>query len=117
METDQALGAFAALSQDTRLEAFRLLIKHEPQGVAAGELARLLSVPQNTLSAHLNVLTHANLVTSERRSRSIIYRARLDRLEALLLFLMQDCCNGRPDVSTQVMKSVAKQFSATRRER
>ena len=101
----------------TRLEAFRLLIKHEPQGVAAGELARLLSVPQNTLSAHLNVLTHANLVTSERRSRSIIYRARLDRLEALLLFLMQDCCNGRPDVSTQVMKSVAKQFSATRRER
>jgi len=86
METDQALGAFAALSQDTRLEAFRLLIKHEPQGVAAGELARLLSVPQNTLSAHLNVLTHANLVTSERRSRSIIYRARLDRLEALCYF-------------------------------
>ena len=68
METDSALHAFAALSQPTRLEAFRLLIEHEPNGLAAGDLARLLSVPQNTLSAHFNILTRASLVTSERRA-------------------------------------------------
>jgi ArsR family transcriptional regulator len=71
METDATLSAFGALSHVTRLEAFRLLVTHEPDGLAAGDLARLLSVPQNTLSAHLNVLARANLVTSERQGRSI----------------------------------------------
>jgi ArsR family transcriptional regulator len=117
METNAALRAFGALSQGTRLETFCLLIKHEPEGVAAGELARLLSVPQNTLSAHLNVLTRANLVTSVRQSRSIIYRAQLDRLEELLLFLLRDCCSGRPDVRANVMESVTRQLSVKARGR
>jgi ArsR family transcriptional regulator, arsenate/arsenite/antimonite-responsive transcriptional repressor len=92
----------------TRLEAFRLLVKHEPDGLAAGDLARLLSVPQNTLSAHLNVLACANLVTSERQGRSIIYRVQLGRLEKLLLFLLRDCCNGRPDIRGQVLETIMR---------
>jgi ArsR family transcriptional regulator, arsenate/arsenite/antimonite-responsive transcriptional repressor len=115
METNAALHAFGALSQPTRLEAFRLLIEHEPNGLAAGELARLLSVPQNTLSAHFNVLMRSNLVSSERRSRSIIYRAQLGRLEMLLLFLLEDCCKGRADIRAQVMESVTRQLSVKKR--
>ena len=117
METEAALSAFAALSQGTRLDVFRLLIRHEPHGLAAGELARLLSVAPNNLSAHLNVLTHANLVTSQRRSRSIIYRAQLDKLEMLSLFLLQDCCSGRPDIRAHVMGSVTRRLSARKKGR
>ena len=83
METEDAISAFSALGQSTRLQAFQLLVKFEPTGLAAGELARLLSVPQNTLSAHFNVLSGAGLVKSKRHSRSIVYRAQLDRLENL----------------------------------
>ena len=111
MEVDTALCAFGALSQGTRLEAFRLLVKHEPDGIAAGELARLISVPQNTLSAHLNVLARAELVTTERRSRSIIYRAQLDRLEQLALFLLRDCCGARADIRAEVLACVTRQLS------
>jgi ArsR family transcriptional regulator, arsenate/arsenite/antimonite-responsive transcriptional repressor len=117
METEAALSAFWALSQGTRFEAFRLLIRHEPDGLAAGELAKLLSVAPNNLSAHFNVLSRAELITTERRGRSIIYRARIDRLEMLLLFLLKDCCNERPDVRARVMKSVTRQLSAKARGR
>ncbi|MGY4410573.1 DNA-binding transcriptional ArsR family regulator [Bradyrhizobium sp. LB7.1] len=77
MEIEEAVLALAALSQSTRLEAFRTLVRHEPDGLPAGDLARLLEVPPNTLSAHLSILTRARLVTSERHSRSIVYRANL----------------------------------------
>ena len=90
------MAAFAALAQGTRLDTFRLLVAREPNGVAAGELARLLGVPQNTMSAHLSVLARAGLVMSERQSRSIIYRANLQRLRELTLFLLKDCCGGTP---------------------
>jgi ArsR family transcriptional regulator len=89
-----------------------LLIRYDPDGLAAGELARLLSVTPSLLSAHLTVLTRSHLVTSQRRSRSIIYRARLDRLEMLLQFLVQDCCSGRPDIRARVMESVTRRLSA-----
>jgi DNA-binding transcriptional ArsR family regulator len=98
METETALLCLAALAQPTRLDAFRLLVGREPAGLAAGELAKALAVPQNTLSAHLNILAHANLVKSKRRGRSIVYRADLARLNQLTLFLVKDCCGGRPDV-------------------
>lgn len=98
--------ALAALAQQTRLEAFRTLVRHEPEGVAAGDLARLLEVPQNTLSAHLSVLTRAKLVMSERRSRSIVYRANLDAFQQTVLFLLQDCCGGRPEVCGPLIESL-----------
>ncbi|MFD2648639.1 ArsR/SmtB family transcription factor [Devosia albogilva] len=98
METNDALVVFAALSQPTRLETFRLLMKHEPEGLPAGEVARRLGVPQNTMSSHLAILTRAGLIDSERQSRSIIYRAVVDRVRELASYLVQDCCGGRPEL-------------------
>ncbi|MGP4753735.1 ArsR/SmtB family transcription factor [Agrobacterium pusense] len=98
MESNDAIAALAALAQLTRMETFRLLVRHEPNGVPAGELARLLDVPQNTMSSHLATLSRAGLAKSERQSRSIIYRADLDRLRDLTLFLLKDCCGGSADL-------------------
>ena len=98
MDVSSANESFAALSQETRLEAFRLLVRNEPEGLPAGEIARRLQVPHNTLSAHLSVLLQAGLVTSRRQSRSIIYRARLGHMRGLIRFLVDDCCFGHPDV-------------------
>jgi ArsR family transcriptional regulator len=106
MESEQAIAALAALAQGTRLDVFRRLVKHEPEGIAAGELARLLAVPQNTMSSHLAVLARAGLVTAERQGRSIIYRAELKAFQAIALFLLQDCCGGKPDVCGPLIKSL-----------
>ncbi len=98
MKSEDALEAFMALSQTTRLDVFRLLVRNEPDGLPAGEIARRLEVPHNTMSVHLRVLNHAGLVASERRSRSIVYRAALGRLRELVVFLVKDCCNGDPSL-------------------
>lgn len=95
---DQALSAFAALSQSTRLDVFRLLVAHEPEGMPAGEVARRLDVPHNTLSTHLGILTRAGLISAERQSRLIIYRAQLDAVRALASFILKDCCDGNPEI-------------------
>ena len=98
MESILAIAALGALAQATRLDTSRLLVKHEPDGMAAGDIARRLDVPQNTMSAHLAILARAGLVRSERHSRSIIYRADLDALRELMLFLVKDCCAGNADL-------------------
>lgn len=98
MDNESAIELLGALAQGTRLDAFRLLVKCEPDGLAAGEIARRLNTPQNTMSSHLAALSRAGLIRSERRSRSIIYRADLDRLRALTLFLVKDCCGGKPEL-------------------
>ncbi|MGO2132080.1 MAG: ArsR/SmtB family transcription factor [Halomonas sp.] len=72
METSQVIACFAALSQETRMEAFQLLVRQEPEGLPAGEIARQLDVPHNSMSAHLSMLSRAGLVLSRRQSRSII---------------------------------------------
>ncbi|WP_251977422.1 ArsR/SmtB family transcription factor [Salinicola avicenniae] len=107
METQDALDGFAALSQQTRLEAFRLLIRHEPAGLAAGEIARLLAVPHNTMSAHLAVLARAGLIVSQRQSRSIIYRAHLAEVGELIGFLVSDCCAGHPEVCASLQSAAS----------
>ncbi len=106
MEQTNAILALAALAQEARLEVFRLLVSREPEGVPAGELARLVKIPQNTMSAHLAVLARAGLVRGERHSRSIIYCAELERLRGLVLFLVQDCCGGRPDVCEPLLANL-----------
>ena len=103
MNQVEAISALAALGQPTRLETFRFLVQREPEGVPAGELAKALSVPQNTLSAHLSILSNAGLVRGERHSRSIIYRAELARFRELVRFLVEDCCGGRPEVCGAVL--------------
>lgn len=98
MDTISAISALGALAQETRLDSFRLLVRHEPDGLAAGEVARHLEVPQNTMSAHLAILARAGLVTAERQSRQVIYRADLDALRGMMLFLVKDCCGGRTEL-------------------
>ncbi len=102
-----AIASFAALSQDTRLKAFRLLVSQEPEGLPAGEIARQLSVPHNTMSAHLSVLARAGWVVSKRQSRQIIYRASLSHMEAVVQFLLQDCCAGHPELCASLIDSLS----------
>ena len=98
MEINDAIGALTALGQETRLAIFRLLVAHEPDGLAAGEIAVALDVLPNTLSANLAILARAGLVTSAREGRSIRYRADLAAMDMLIGFLTRDCCGGRPDL-------------------
>jgi len=94
MDENQIIMALSALAQPTRLQTFRLLVAREPNGIAAGDLARLVNVPQNTMSAHLSIMANAGLISGERQSRSIIYRADLATFRTLILYLLQDCCGG-----------------------
>ncbi len=98
MEESKAIEALAGLSQPTRLALFRALVRAGPEGLAAGALADLVRVPASTLSAHLKVLEHADLVTSRRLSRHIFYAARYETARALIDFLMEDCCAGHPAI-------------------
>ena len=106
MESDAAILALAALAQSTRLDVFRLLVKHEPEGLAAGDIAKALSVPQNTMSSHLAVLSRAGLVSAQRFSRSIVYRADLARFQEVILFMLRDCCDGRPEICAPLIEDL-----------
>ena len=98
METKSAVSSLSALAHDGRLSTFRLLIQAGAEGLAAGEIARRLGVLPNTLSASLNILSHAGLIASKRDGRSIIYSANYDAMRELLAFLMEDCCGGSPEI-------------------
>jgi DNA-binding transcriptional ArsR family regulator len=102
MEDEEVILSLAALAQPTRLDVFRLLVKHEPKGLAAGDIAKAVAVPQNTMSSHLAVLSRARLVSARRFSRSIVYRADLARLGTVVQFLLEDCCGGRADLCAPV---------------
>jgi DNA-binding transcriptional ArsR family regulator len=98
MKKSLALEAFGALSQETRLDIFRRLIREFPDPIAAGDLAKELDVPPSTLSTHLAILTRAGLVKAERRGRTILYTADTDGARSLLTFLIKDCCRGNPEI-------------------
>lgn len=98
MEESPALDALSALSQKTRLHIVRYLVSAGTEGKPAGEIARHLGVSSSGLSFHIAALEQAGLVSSERVSRRIIYRARFDQLGALISYLMNDCCGGHPVV-------------------
>jgi ArsR family transcriptional regulator, arsenate/arsenite/antimonite-responsive transcriptional repressor len=93
-----ALAALAALGQPTRLDIFRLLMRREPTGLAAGAIAESIGCPHNTLSSHLSILARSGLIRGTRDGRSIIYRANIEGMRALVAFLITDCCDGHPDV-------------------
>ncbi len=107
MDNVSALTALAALAQATRLDTFRLLVAHEPLGLAAGDVATALAVPQNTMSSHLAILARAGLARAERQGRSIIYRAELDHLRRLMLFLVKDCCGASPELCQPLLQALA----------
>lgn len=98
-----AIEALSSLAQPTRLDVFRLLVRHEPSGLAAGQIAAEVDVPQTTLSAHLSILSRAALVSSERDGRSIVYRANTNIVSDLALFLLKDCCGGRSDICAPII--------------
>jgi DNA-binding transcriptional ArsR family regulator len=106
MNKARALDALSALSQETRLDVFRLLVRTQAGGLCAGEIAERLKVRQNTLSTNLGVLARAGLVRSEREGRSIRYFADLGGMRDLLAFLMEDCCGGRPDACQPLLEEL-----------
>jgi len=108
MESPTAIERLSALAHEGRLAVFRLLVRAGPDGLAAGDIARRLGVPANTLSAQLNLLSNAGLIASRRDGRSIIYAADYDRMSELLVYLMEDCCQGRPEVCAPLAEAAAR---------
>ena len=106
MDKKNALAALSALGQDTRLEVFRLLVRAGAEGVPAGEIAARLATVQNTMSAHLRILDTAGLVRAERDGRTVRYVADMTGVRDLLAFLMEDCCNGAPELCQPVIEAV-----------
>lgn len=103
MDKYRALDAFGALSQPTRLDVFRLLIKAGEAGMSAGNISDTLMVRQNTMSANLSILARSGLIRSVREGRSIRYFADMDGMRGLLAFLMEDCCGGCPELCQPVL--------------
>ncbi|MBF0665489.1 MAG: helix-turn-helix transcriptional regulator [Brevundimonas sp.] len=108
METTIAVARLSALAQDSRLAVFRLLVRAGREGVPAGEIARALEITPNTLSAQLTLLSNAGLIRSRRDGRSIIYTADYDGMSELLVYLMEDCCQGRPEVCSPLAEAASR---------
>ncbi|MDP5305938.1 ArsR/SmtB family transcription factor [Paracoccus spongiarum] len=107
MEKTRALDSLSALAHDTRLDVFRQLIQAGPEGMAAGEIATACAIRPNTLSNNLAILSAAGLVRSVREGRSIRYFAEMEAMRGLLVFLLQDCCGGRPELCQPVVDQIA----------
>lgn len=107
MDEHQALDAFGALAQETRLQVVRLLVKAGPEGMPAGAIGAALEASSSKLSFHLSHLERAGLVQSRREARSIIYSAAYPALSGLVEFLMRDCCQGRPEVCAPAVAALS----------
>lgn len=116
MESNLAIKRLSALAQDNRLAVFRLLIKAGLDGLAAGEIARALQITPNTLSAQLTILSNAGLIVSRRDGRSIIYAADFEGMSQLLVYLMEDCCQGRPEVCAPLAEVASRACCAPSKE-
>ena len=103
MESGEVVQALAALAQPLRLQVFRALVVAGPQGLTPGAMSVGTGVPPNTLSFHLKELAHAGLVSQQRDGRYLIYRAEFDRMNGLLAYLTENCCQGQgclPEANT-----------------
>ena len=105
MESKIAVQSLSALGHERRLAVFRLLVNAEPSGMKPTEMLEKLNgsdgvakLPASSLSSHLSILKDAHLITSERMSREILYRANMEHVQGLILFLVADCCGGQPDL-------------------
>ena len=113
MEITSAIEALGALAQESRLKVFRLLVRQGQAGMAAGDIARTLSVPNNTMSSHLATLARAGLISSRKESRSIIYAVDLGGTRDLLSFLLEDCCRGKPQLCATLIESTLAECCQT----
>jgi ArsR family transcriptional regulator, arsenate/arsenite/antimonite-responsive transcriptional repressor len=109
-----ALDAFAALSQGTRLQIIRRLVQAEPEGLSAGALADAVEASSSNASFHLAHLERAGLIRSQRLARSIIYRVEIGQLQALIRFLMEDCCRGHPELGAAALDGLVASCSGER---
>jgi ArsR family transcriptional regulator len=94
MKATEAVDALGALAQEHRLALFRLLVQAGPDGMAAGGIATALEIPNSSLSFHLATLSRAGLIRQQRQHRSLIYSADYDAMNALVGYLMENCCAG-----------------------
>lgn len=113
MEISHAIDALGALAQESRLKVFRLLVGQGPSGLAAGDIARTLGVPSNTLSSHLAILARAGLIASRKDGRSVIYAMDVEGTRDLLSFLVEDCCRAKPNVCAPLIDSALAGCCAT----
>lgn len=107
MDQQTALDAFSALSQETRLAVFRLLVSAGPEGMTSGEIGESLNVRQNTMSTNLGILLKAGLVRRERDGRNVRYHADHTGISGLLGFLLEDCCGGNPDLCQPIIRQLS----------
>lgn len=107
MENDSAIAILSALAHPTRLEAFRLLVRHEPDGLSTGQLVEASGLGQSTFSTHLAILARAGLVLSEKRGRQQIQRVNIAALRGLMLFLAKDCCQGRAELCEPLLAELS----------
>ncbi len=103
MSESDALAALSALAHEHRLRVFRLLVRHSPEGLAAGDIAAHMQLPPSSLSFHLGHLERAGLLASRREQRHVIYTANLDGMRRLLSFLTEDCCYGNPEICAELV--------------
>jgi ArsR family transcriptional regulator len=115
MEKSSAIAALGALAQETRLDIFRMLVQSGPEGMAAGELGQRLGQPSPTMSFHLTQLRFAGLVNSRREGRSIIYSANFTAMRALIGYLTENCCGGRPKTCSQRTRARTQSVGAEAR--
>jgi DNA-binding transcriptional ArsR family regulator len=115
MNEVQGLEVLDALSNESRLRVFRLLVKAGPQGLPAGDIAKALAARQNTMSTHLKQLTQAGLIANRRAGRSIIYKANFATLQSLVMFLLRDCCALSPEICRPVAASLAESGQLSKR--
>ena len=108
MESSSAIDRLSALAQPGRLAVFRLLVRAYPEGIPAGEIAAALGLAPNTLSSQLAILVQAGLLSSAREGRVIRYAVRPDALSELIVYLMEDCCGGRPEICQPVQEAAAR---------
>jgi ArsR family transcriptional regulator, arsenate/arsenite/antimonite-responsive transcriptional repressor len=103
MEQDDAIEAFAALAQPSRMTIFRLLVRAGPKGLQVGEISRRLGIVTSTLSGHLSILKRAGLLQATRHQREIHYAAHLTAINDLIGFLLADCCEGQSENCSEIL--------------
>jgi DNA-binding transcriptional ArsR family regulator len=116
MKTQTALSALAALAQESRLAIFRFLVEIGPEGSPVWRIGEALKVPAATLSFHLKELTHAALLTSRQEGRFIWYAANFDTMNALVAYLTENCCGGKPELCGPVCTPAKTILKKTRRK-
>jgi len=110
MQTQEATKLFEALSSDVRLNLFRLLVKHAPEGLVAGEIAKQLDMPSTNLSFHLKAIVHSGLVSLEKEGRFSRYRANIPLISDVIAYLTSECCSAHPEHREKCLEAYVAPF-------